>query len=104
MDAIEIEKYNSNFSPFMGRTDITAQEIVSILGVASRNNTKVFVDSENISNYNEEEIENFLSLNIYKYNKINPTGTDIMTINSYSFDTLTHNTEGIISEIKFKKN
>ena len=42
LDIIELQKYNSNFEVFIGRNDITAQEIVSVASIAVLNSSTCF--------------------------------------------------------------
>ena len=75
LDIIELQKYNSNFEVFIGRNDITAQEIVSVASIARQKEfgTKVFVNQENITDKSDEEFRiwtnKFLTDNILKYSK-----------------------------------
>lgn len=48
ISATELEKFNSKFNVFIGRTDIRAQEIVSVANLAKEYNdqVKIFVEME----------------------------------------------------------
>lgn len=69
LEANEISKFNSNFIKFEGRTDITAQEIVSIINY--------------VKEY-EENSEHMINIIVPGYNK------DFISENSISF--ITNNT------------
>ena len=108
-DIIELQKYNSNFEVFIGRNDITAQEIVSVASIARQKEfgTKVFVNQENITDKSDEEFRiwtnKFLTDNILKYSK-DDSGEQIVE-NMYSLvgSLIKKDSDGKISEIKFKK-
>lgn len=53
LDANEIKKYNSNFTVFEGREDITPQEIVTVVSIARETNrgTKVSVKVSRVEDY-----------------------------------------------------
>ena len=109
LDIIESQKYNSNFEVFIGRNDITAQEIVSVASIARQKEfgTKVFVNQENITDKSDEEFRiwtnKFLTDNILKYSK-DDSGEQIVE-NMYSLvgSLIKKDSDGKISEIKFKK-
>ena len=109
LDIIELQKYNSNFEVFIGRNDITAQEIVSVASIARQKEfgTKVFVNQENITDKSDEEFRiwtnKFLTDNILKYSK-DDSGEQIVE-NMYSLvgSLIKKDSDGKISEIKFKK-
>ena len=71
LDTVELQKYNSNFEVFIDRTDITAQEIVTVAGIAKQREqgTKVYVGGTEVTSQADEEFENwkneFLNDNIF---------------------------------------
>ena len=108
LDTVELQKYNSNFEVFIDRTDITAQEIVTAAGIAKQREqgTKVYVGGTEVTSQTDEEFENwkneFLNDNILTHIK-NEEGNEI-TINSFSYNQITYDETGKVSEIKFTKN
>ena len=70
LDTVQLQKYNSNFEVFIDRNDITAQEIVTVAGIAkqSEQGTKVYIEGTEVTNKTEEEFKNwqndFLNNNI----------------------------------------
>ena len=73
LDANEIKKYNSNFTVFEGREDITPQEIVTVISFARETNrgTKVIIeqyDSDIVNTWNTNDFESakaeFLQVNV----------------------------------------
>ena len=75
LDTVELQKYNSNFEVFIDRTDITAQEIVTVAGIAKQREqgTKVYVGGTEVTSQADEEFENwkneFLNDNILNLTK-----------------------------------
>jgi len=82
MDTTEVQKFNSNFDVYIGREDITAQEIVSIVNLAKEYNNSIrIIVIKNGMNQNISDSESFLKNNIETIfkciyssglNKINP--------------------------------
>ncbi len=104
-DSIELEKYNSLFNPYIGRKDITAHEIISVAGIATDRNlgTYVFVDGICLNNYTNEPRKEFLSKNLMKYERQDEMA-DLSVKNTFSFDGIIYSSNGMVKEIKFKKN
>ena len=108
LDTVELQKYNSNFEVFIDRTDITAQEIVTAAGIAKQREqgTKVYVGGTEVTSQTDEEFENwkneFLNDNILTHNK--DGAKNETTINSFSYNQITYDETGKVSEIKFAKN
>ncbi len=108
LDTVELQKYNSNFEVFIDRTDITAQEIVTVAGIAKQREqgTKVYVGGTEVTSQADEEFENwkneFLNDNILTHIK-DGAGNET-TINSFSYNQITYDETGKVSEIKFVKN
>ena len=103
MNATELHKYNSNFEVFIDRTDITAQEIVSVIGIAKQKEqgTRVWVGTTDVTDYTEADKNAFLAANILVYK---PNGTNYDVENTYSYVSIVYDTEGKVIEVKFKKN
>ena len=108
LDTVELQKYNSNFEVFIDRTDITAQEIVTVAGIAKQREqgTKVYVGGTEVTSQADEEFENwkneFLNDNILTH--IKDRAGNETTINSFSYNQITYDETGKVSEIKFVKN
>ena len=110
LDAAELQKYNSNFEVFVGRNDITPQEIVSLINLAQQKGQEVIIsiekDSSRKINFTKcmewEETEK----SIFLQEKIEEAKTNngITTQYSYKEGSITYNTEGKVSQICFEKN
>lgn len=76
LDTVEIQKYNSNFEPFLNRENLTIQEVITIQGIAKQKDigTKVYlktIDSNTtveITNWSEKDRSEALSMYIYLSN------------------------------------
>ena len=108
LDTVQLQKYNSNFEVFIDRNDITAQEIVTVAGIAkqSEQGTKVYIEGTEVTNKTEEEFKNwqndFLNNNILT--QIKDADGNEVTINSFSFLETKYDATGKVIEIKFAKN
>ena len=92
MDNSEIQKFNSKFLNYEGRTDITAQEVATVI-------SNVVEESLNIKVYlNDEEVD--WSTNIE--NSRNEFIFDNIT-SQYECTEITYDANGKINEIKFKQ-
>lgn len=106
LDTVELRKYNSNFDVYIGRKDVTAQEIVTLIGVVqeTNQNTKIYIGNEEVSNYEEQQKNEFLSDNILKYTIDPSTGKEVASnLYKYVEDSIQYNEDGKIIEIKFAK-
>ena len=103
-DSIELEKYNSKFTVFTGRKDITAQEIISIAAFANENKagTNVYVDNINVTYYTETQKKEFLSANPPRYEQSKDGG--LVAKNWFSYEMINYDSYGQVKELKFKKN
>lgn len=108
LDATELQKYNSNFEVFVGRDDIVAQEIITLVNIAQQKEQEINIylvmrsGEENITNYDEKQKNDFLSKHILTY-KINETGEEERK-NLFEYVSIGYGTDGRVNEIKFKKN
>lgn len=108
LDIVELQKYNSNFEVFIDRTDITAQEIVTVAGIAKQREqgTKVYIGGTEVTSQTDEEFKNwqneFLNNNILT--QIKDADGNEVTINSFSFLEIKYDATGKVIEIKFAKN
>lgn len=108
LDTVQLQKYNSHFEVFIDRNDITAQEIVTVAGIAkqSEQGTKVYIEGTEVTNKTEEEFKNwqneFLNNNILT--QIKDADGNEVTINSFSFLEIKYDATGKVIEIKFAKN
>lgn len=104
LDKIEIQKYNGNFDKFIGRDDITAQEIVTTISIIQQKEmgTKIYIDKVDCTNWTEEQKSEFLT------NSILIKKDDNTLENSYSYDLnfypIEYDEIGIITRISFIKN
>lgn len=96
--ATEISKFNSKFEVYIGRTDITAQEIVTVVNLAKQyNNTvKIKVDSTILQFNKTNTPENFIMENLNNtFSFVNGTNDN---------PNPTYDETGKITGIKLKKN
>ena len=84
----EVMKYNTNFTKFLGRQDITIQEIVSTISFADNNEiragvvTKVYINSSPKNGASENELTKLITDNseeLYKLKDINSADYDQIT-------------------------
>lgn len=76
LDAVEIQKYNSNFESLLNRQNITIQEVITIQGIAKQKEmgTKVYLKTfgssatTDITSWNEQARSEALSMYIYLSN------------------------------------
>lgn len=103
LDGVELHKYNTVFEVFIGRTDITAQEIVSVIGIAKQKEqgTRVWIGGADVTDYTEADKNALLAGNILVY-KPNATNYDVE--NTYSYVSIGYDSDGKVVELKFKKN
>lgn len=66
LDTVELQKYNSKFLVYESRNNLTAQDIVTARGIAKERNigTRVFLKNVDITDWNDAQINDFLSQNI----------------------------------------
>ena len=116
LDEVELNKYNSNFNKYYNYSDlqrtISAQEIVTVVKVARETNygTKVYIKFLNNKDYGTGYREsvgyldyayaNYFDENLFLKNHLMHKKTD-GTYNSFEFDHLGYNDEGMIDEIYF---
>lgn len=104
VEITEIRKYNSKFEVYVGRKDIMAQDIITVISMAQheQREIKVYIDGVDCTNYTEEQKNKFLSENILTYN------SDGTTNNLYSYDEqkcpIKYNSQGMVIQIGFRKN
>ena len=103
-DSIELEKYNSRFTTFIGRRDITIQEIISATSFAQEKNvgTNIYVDNTNITGYTDKQKMDFLTANISQYVQA-PNGP-LLAKNWFTCDLINYDSYGQVSEVRFTKN
>ena len=92
ISSIEIEKFNSKFEVFVGRNDITPQEIVSAVNLSREynNQIKIFLGSLEISYTSAEE---------FMKNNINDSFSCTWSVTNPEYDE-----NGKITKITFTKN
>lgn len=107
LDATELQKYNSSFEVFVGRTDVVAQEIITLINITQQKEkgTQIYLiakkKEENITNYDESQKNKFLEDHILTYN-IDANGNE-QEINSFEFISIEYDADGKVSEIKFSQ-
>lgn len=106
LDTVELRKYNSNFETYVDRTNVTAQEIATVASLARQKErgTKIYIGTEEITNKaSDKDFEDwknkFLSENILTEIKDSPE-----LKNSYSYVSIAYDADGMVTELKFKKN
>ena len=87
----ELQKFNSKFDVYVGRTDITAQEIVSIVNLAQEYNNLVNVEVYNKSNILQTYINSEMFVKTFLDNKFE------------CLETVYNSTTGKIVKIIFKE-
>ena len=119
LDTTEIIKYNSNFTIYIGRNDITIQEIITALGIAhqAQRGTRVFIGNidytqelerieEKYTDTKERKRETTELLNNLLKNNISIQTDDGFT-NTYRCEKTEdedYDSNGIIKKIVFYKN
>lgn len=109
LDTVETQKYNSSFEPFLGRKNITIQEIITVYGVAKQKElgTKVFLKTlsdsqkEITAEWTQEDENKALSEYIYFSNAGNEKNLFECTEIKYFENEKADN--GKVSEIYFKQ-
>lgn len=99
IDATEIQKFNSNFTKFEGRTDIKIQEIVSVAKFAKQYEEKneiatiVYLEGEgNLAQKNEENLIEIIQ---------DKSASDDGEIIKFSTGEIFYNDNGMVSKISF---
>ena len=109
---VDLQKYNSNFISFCERKDITAQEVVTLIGFVQKSDygTKIFVEDaagvEEVSSFTEPQKNNFLKRNSYNYSLVKEEDEFKRVLkNTFSctYESIEYDNAGYIIEIKFKK-
>jgi len=102
LDATELQKYNSNYEVFIGREDITAQELVTLVNLTqqSTQTTIVEIDGTNCTNdWNEKKKNEFLENNILTYK----SDGSITGLYKYIDNSIQYDNYGKVKVIKFEK-
>lgn len=99
LDNIELQKYNNYFEIYEGRTNITAQEIITVIGITKQKNegTAVWLKNVEITNWDDEQKDKFLSDNIFLEK---PDGT---VINVFECKQIVYNNDNKVIKIIFEK-
>lgn len=98
LDTVELQKYNSKFLIYEDRNNLTAQDIVTARGIAKERDvgTRVFLKNEDITDWNDSQINDFLSKNIL----LDKAGH---TENIFRCKNIGYNEEGMVISIIFEK-
>lgn len=108
LEVTELNKYNSKFEVFIGREDITAQEIITLVSFTQQQarGTKVWLQQGGtdieISTFDSDKKNNFLSAHILTHSKDPSTDNEVVE-NLYQFISIDYTTNGQVSEIKLKQ-
>lgn len=99
LDIVELNKYNSNFEVFIGRKDITAQEIVTLISLAKQKEqgTIIIVDGNDCTSWNEQQKSEFLQNTIQEYK--NNGNVTLFSYVEIVYDEI----NGKVSKMLFKK-
>lgn len=91
VEQTEIQKFNSKFDVYLGRDNITPQEVISVVNLAREyeNQVTIIVDGERISAYDSSE--DFIKNNLDK-------------IFTASYADVQYDAIGKIAQIKFNEN
>lgn len=105
---LNVRRYNSNFENYSGRDNVTSQEIITLIGIAQKNGnyTRIIVNGIDMTEYQEQQKNDFMNKNTYRYNYVEKDGEKKKTIqNTYSCpeDAITYDSNGYITEIRFEK-
>ena len=94
ISATELQKFNSKFEAYIGRENITPQEIVSIVNLANQYNNQVQIYLEGIRlQFITSKPEDFIKIN-----------KDNLFSCEWSNSNPTYDTDGKIMKINFKTN
>lgn len=98
LDTVELQKYNSKFLIYEDRNNLTAQDIVTARGIAKERDvgTRVFLKNEDITDWNDSQINDFLSKNIL----LDKAGH---TENVFLCKNIDYDEEGMVISIIFEK-
>lgn len=107
MSSQQIQEFNTNFTKYQGRTNITAQEIVSVIHFAkeTKNKTGITVQVRVGSSYMEGKAETELTdFLIYRLGNIviDPSNSKIIIPYYECIGVTINTTTGLVSEIDFK--
>lgn len=104
LDATELRKYNNPFEVFIGREDVTAQEIVSLVGDSKQKYENVTVsisnltpDFRNMQNLSNEQLSDFLNDNI----QYSDDSTNQLVY--FKFKNIGYDNDGKVNYIEFEK-
>lgn len=105
LDTVELQKYNSNFEVYIGREDITIQDIVTLIGIVQQKeqNSKIYIGNTDVSNYTENEKHELLSSNILTYTKDSSGVEQVSNMYKYIDNSIKYDLDGKVIEIRFIK-
>lgn len=105
-DATELTKYNSSFIHFSGRSDVTAQEIVSLIALSQQRGKEIniLIDGTNAKSWDTDRMNKFLKDNILTTTVDNRGVERKQNTFSCIQDALKYDNYGRVCEIRFKKN
>lgn len=101
LDETELQKYNSNFVVYAHRTNVVAQDIITVINIAQQQEswTRVFLKNNDITDWSEEQKNDFLEKNILIYHSDDNTAE-----NTYSCTSIDKDENGRVIKITFVKN
>ncbi len=110
---VELNKYNSSFQVYEARTDVTAQDIVSLVSLSQQRDEAIAVyvrtttgsvkGNNNLTSWNKNKLNQFLSDHILTTVK---SGDSTINKNTFSYvaNSIKYDNEGKVCEISFKEN
>lgn len=105
-DTAELTKYNSSFLVYVSRTDISAQELMSLVSLSQQRegNIKIIINNVDATNWNTNDINMFLNANILTHEK--DASGNIVKKNTYKYvsDSIKYDQAGRVCEMEFVKN
>ncbi len=108
LDAVELQKYNSNFEIYMGKKTLTAQDVVTAASVAKQldQGTQIFVtigsNTQEVTTQNQKDFEIWKSEFLGKYILTEINGHPYQ-INVFECLDEQYNSTGRVSKLTFKK-
>lgn len=102
LDSVELQKFNSDFEVFVGRNNITAQEIVTIISLVQQKEQEIIITingNGSCTTWSESEKNEFLQNNVEKSKE---KGEIIQY--SYVENSIIYGSDGKVIQIGFREN
>lgn len=113
-NTVELNKYNSSFTVFEGRSDITSQEIATLVSLAKeregniaiyvRTKTGTKIGNNNLTEYDKKQITQFLNEHVLTTSR--DSSGNLVQKNNFSYveNSIKYDDLGRITEIGFIEN